>query len=392
MASSLVMGLTDLFKSQALGTVAAQSGESESSVLRGFEASIQTMIASLGSKVGQTGLMRSFFDLISSPTNDTGVLDNVRSLASNAPDPRSGGLGSRFMSLLFGGEQSAVTEAIGRASGVRPGTASSLMAMAAPLLLGTLGRRIREGNLDFDRMTSLLSKESAGLKEMLPSGVRNLIGFDGAPREVRTAAVTAQERSRGWLWPVLAAVAILAGLLWLWNNRRAAEVTGASVLDTANRATTAAANFLTRTLPGSISLRIPQGGMEDRLVSFIQGPVQPAESNSWFDFDRLQFDSGSATLRPESQEQLRNIAEILRAYPPVHLKIGGYTDNSGDPAANLQLSQQRAEAVKQNLIGLGVSADRLESEGYGDQYPVGDNSTEEGRQKNRRIALRVTQK
>jgi outer membrane protein OmpA-like peptidoglycan-associated protein len=131
--------------------------------------------------------------------------------------------------------------------------------------------------------------------------------------------------------------------------------------------------------------------MEDNLLAFIQSP-RPVDDTTWFDFDRLLFDTNSATLQPSSQEQLHNVAEILKAYPNVHVKIGGYTDNTGDPNANLRLSQQRADSVKQELTGLGVSADRMEAQGYGDQHPVADNSTEEGRQKNRRISLRVTQK
>lgn len=100
----------------------------------------------------------------------------------------------------------------------------------------------------------------------------------------------------------------------------------------------------------------------------------------------------SATLKPESQEQLRNIAEILKAYPRVNVRIGGYTDNVGDSQANLRLSQDRADNVMKELAALGVASERMTAEGYGDQHPVGDNSTERGRAMNRRIALRVTEK
>ena len=74
------------------------------------------------------------------------------------------------------------------------------------------------------------------------------------------------------------------------------------------------------------------------------------------------------------------------------MKLGGYTDNIGDPAANLRLSQKRAETTMSELVKLGIDAKRLEAEWYGDKHPVADNSTEEGRQKNRRIDVRVTNK
>ena len=82
----------------------------------------------------------------------------------------------------------------------------------------------------------------------------------------------------------------------------------------------------------------------------------------------------------------------MKAYPNVKAKVGGYTDNTGDARRNLKLSQDRAASVVTELIALGVAPDRLTSEGYGDQHPVADNGTEEGRHQNRRIAMRITQK
>ena len=76
----------------------------------------------------------------------------------------------------------------------------------------------------------------------------------------------------------------------------------------------------------------------------------------------------------------------------MQVRIGGYTDNTGDPAANLQLSQQRADNVMGEISRLGVDPSRMSAKGYGEENPIADNSTEEGRQKNRRISLRVTGK
>ena len=126
--------------------------------------------------------------------------------------------------------------------------------------------------------------------------------------------------------------------------------------------------------------------------SFIQNNGRTVSETTWFDFDRLVFDTGSATLRPESQEQLNNIAAILTAYPNVRMKVGGYTDNVGGADRNLQLSRGRANTVVAELVRRGISPGRLGAEGYGEQYPVADNSTEQGRAQNRRVSMRVTQK
>jgi outer membrane protein OmpA-like peptidoglycan-associated protein len=145
-------------------------------------------------------------------------------------------------------------------------------------------------------------------------------------------------------------------------------------------------------LPGGVSLSIPERGVESQLLGFIEDPGKTVGEETWFNFDRLEFETGSDRLAASSQEQLRNIAEIMKAYPNVALKIGGYTDNVGDPAQNLKLSQDRAVNTMNAIVGLGVDASRLEAEGYGENHPVGDNSTEAGRQQNRRIAIRVTRK
>ncbi len=150
--------------------------------------------------------------------------------------------------------------------------------------------------------------------------------------------------------------------------------------------------FLAVKLPSGVELNVPEFGVERKLIAFIEDKGKPVDRETWFSFDRLEFETGSATLKPTSAEQLKNIAEIMKAYPRVALKIGGYTDNVGNAEANLKLSQKRAENTMQELVKLGVDAKRLEAQGYGEKHPVADNSTEEGRQKNRRIDLRVTKK
>ena len=199
-----------------------------------------------------------------------------------------------------------------------------------------------------------------------------------------------------WLWPVvILGLLLLGGLIWYFNR----GTTVSAPVNTATEAGNAIANsasalgaFFQTTIPGGIVLNIPQNGVENKLLIFIKDPNAQVDTETWFDFDRLLFDTNAATLQPSSQEQLQNIANILKAYPNVHLRIGGYTDNQGDAAANLKLSQDRADNVMQQIIVLGVDPSRLDAKGYGEDHPVADNATDAGRAQNRRISMRVTQK
>ena len=206
------------------------------------------------------------------------------------------------------------------------------------------------------------------------------------------AAQTAATTNK-WLWPVVLLAALVLAGLWFVNRAKGpVQEAGNAMGSSASSAMSALGDFFKTKLPNGVELNIPQFGIENKLLKFIQDSSKQVDDTTWFNFDRLLLDTGQATLQPSSEEQLNNIAEILKAYPNVHMKLGGYTDNTGDPAANKVLSEARAKNVMDALVAKGVDTSRLESEGYGDQHPVGDNSTEEGRAQNRRIALRVTQK
>ncbi len=99
----------------------------------------------------------------------------------------------------------------------------------------------------------------------------------------------------------------------------------------------------------------------------------------------INFDIDKATIKPESMGTLNMIVQILKDNPDVKFEIDGHTDNTGAAQHNLSLSQQRADAVKAQLISMGVDASRLSSKGFGDTKPIADNSTPEGKANNRRV-------
>ena len=113
--------------------------------------------------------------------------------------------------------------------------------------------------------------------------------------------------------------------------------------------------------------------------------VMVFEEAALFDFDK-------ADLKPEGKEQINAYrekakAELSRADKII---ITGYTDNTGTPDYNTKLSQQRAEAVRAYLISIGVDSNKMVATGAGDSKPIADNSTKEGRAKNRRVEIEVT--
>lgn len=105
----------------------------------------------------------------------------------------------------------------------------------------------------------------------------------------------------------------------------------------------------------------------------------------------IYFDTGSATITRDSMETLTTAANAIKQAPAgTRIEIGGHTDNTGDAAANMTLSQQRADAVVAKLGELGVAAGTLSAKGYGQEKPRASNDTEEGRAQNRRIEFAVT--
>jgi outer membrane protein OmpA-like peptidoglycan-associated protein len=148
-----------------------------------------------------------------------------------------------------------------------------------------------------------------------------------------------------------------------------------------------------RALPGGVKIEANKAGVEYSLVDFIESDAV-VDKDTWFNFDALRFTTAKADLDTEySMRQIDNMVAVLKAYPNVSLKIGGYTDSDGGDEANMDLSQRRADNVMAAIVAKGISADRLTAEGYGEQHPICPaNDTPECKAQNRRIAARVTAK
>jgi len=101
----------------------------------------------------------------------------------------------------------------------------------------------------------------------------------------------------------------------------------------------------------------------------------------------LEFDAGKASLQSTATTAIDRLAQLMSVYPERSVRIEGHTDSLGDDAANQQLSERRAKAVRDALLARGIDAARVDAVGYGETRPIADNATPSGRQKNRRIDI-----
>jgi OmpA-OmpF porin, OOP family len=408
MATSILDGVLGLVTPEMKQALASRLGESQTAVQSGLGTAIAATLGGLVSKAGDSSFLNQILSLVSGSSGQ-GILNSLSNLGSSGTTGGVSDLASRFLPMVFGGQQNQVTSLITQRAGISSSAASGLLQSAVPLILGFFAKMHANGSLNTSSLASMLTSEGPNLQKYLPTGFLDNFSSvtSGATNRMVAAEHAMENKAKGMNW--MAILGVLIALLVVWFVYRAlqgsnstAKVTTAAgdVVSTAsttagnaaNAAWAALGSFYKTKLPDGTELNIPQYGVENKLIAFITDSSKPVDTTTWFDFDRLLFDTNSATLQPASNEQLTNIAEILKAYPNVKIKIGGYTDNTGDATANMKLSQDRANNVMSALEQLGVASDRLEAQGYGEDHPVADNSTEDGRQKNRRISMRVTVK
>lgn len=127
--------------------------------------------------------------------------------------------------------------------------------------------------------------------------------------------------------------------------------------------------------------------MEQQMVSTADAMEDEINKSGSVSIYGINFDTGKATIKTESNQTLNEVAKLLKKNSAWKMQVEGHTDNVGTKDANMKLSQARADAVRAWLIGSGVDGTRLIARGFGDTKPVAGNGSEEGRAKNRRVAL-----
>lgn len=141
-----------------------------------------------------------------------------------------------------------------------------------------------------------------------------------------------------------------------------------------------------------------KGGLEESLITFLKSDGYNKAANDealkskWYSFDNVNFKMGSSTeLLADSKEQVENLAKILKAYPDVKIKIGGYTDKTGDEVVNKKISTERANFIKSELTKMGVGNQVVSAEGYGSDFAtVSADASDAERAVDRKMAVRFT--
>jgi OmpA-OmpF porin, OOP family len=388
MSSSILDNVVASITPQIVSALSARLNETEGAVRQGLTGAVSALLGNIANHGGDSNFWSQLLSLASNPSNSGGP-SSLAALALGTPNTSLMDLGNSLLSLVFGPQKAEVAGAIAHNTGLTAASAGSVLGLAAPLVLGWLNQQIHDQHMNAASLAGFLSSDAPALEAAVPASIQGLFA-------ARLPSPLVASKGILPLWPILGVV-FLAGLMWylLHYSPAAAPVVEAPKIVAAAPVDPALAKlgaFSMKKLPTGIDLNIPEFGIENNLLKFIEDKTKPVDKTTWFDFDRLLFDTGKATLQPASQEQLQNIANILKAFPGVKVKIGGYTDNVGDKAFNMKLSSERATNVMQELVGMGIAKDRLAAEGYGEDHPVADNSTEAGRAQNRRISLRVTEK
>jgi len=409
MAIDLLGMVRGALSPDAIGKISSTLGESPASVQKAFEAAVPTLLSGIAAKV-KSGGVGNLLSMFSSGGQSASIVDNFSSLVGGSGAASLIDSGKNLVQSVLGDKATAVVNAISSHAGISSASAGSVLAMAGPLTTGAIQKAL-PGGVNASSLMELMNSQKSSILSALPSGLAGIAGLGGlaavgsATVGKLSSAVDKAESGGMKMWPILAllGVLVIGGLIWYFTRgaspatnavttaKDAATSAATSVSSAAQGVFAALGDLLPHKLPDGTTINIPKLGVENKLLTYLDSNA-PVDKSTWFDFDRLLFDTGRAQLQPASQDQLDAVTAILKAYPKVKMRIGGYTDNTGSKEANLKLSQDRANTVMAALIAKGIDATRLDAKGFGEDHPVADNSTPEGRQKNRRISMRVLEK
>jgi outer membrane protein OmpA-like peptidoglycan-associated protein len=381
----VALNLIDLAKDyltpDVLSKMSALVGESPAATQKAMGAVVPSLAAIASNQASLPGGASKLMGLLNNSGLGPGVLNNFAGVLSGGS--ATDGLlktGSNLVTGLLGDRAGSVASVIGNFAGIQGSSAMKLLSMGAPLLFGLLGKQVASGGVTAASLPGLLSSQKSSIMEFLPAGLAGALGlrsnsdlFGAPPAPVPLPAYVEKKKGFpiwGWLLPLLAIVAAL--LAWRSCGDQGPKLSSI-------------------TLPCGTVLSVQEGTFSYNLANFmLKGP--DSELPKTFVFDHLNFDSATTRLTPESQTTVTNLISIMKCYPTMQVELEGHTDNTGDAAANKQLSMDRANAVRDMLAHGGIDAARITTNGFGADKPIASNDTEDGKARNRRTELVVLKK
>lgn len=396
-------------------------GESDNGVAKAMSGILPTILGSLVTKAtaGKSGAEEIFNS--AKDAHSSGLMNGLGNFFGDGDGLLNKGLS--MVKGLFGDKTNSIIDTISSFAGIKNSSASSLLSLAAPVATGTLGKYAAETNLNASGLASLLNTQKSSILNMIPGGLSGIVSMlglgkigdavssltGGAKKATSSAYNHAEDNVRKatgagrWLMPLLLiALAALAGWYFLFGGKQGCSSKPADkdtttivkpAEETMTPAVTAPVSYKVK-LPDGTELDAFKGGIEDKLVGFLSTEWMKLGEDSlkktWFDFDNLNFNTGSAVITPGSQVQITNIIAILKAFPNAKLKIGGYTDKTGDEKINKRISGERAGAVKTAIEKARLGKQVTGAEGYGSEfakYPA--DAPESDRVKDRHVSVSV---
>ena len=316
-------------------------------------------------------------------------------------------LGERFENELVGAENKAYPNAVAAESGISAASADRLSGWVAAVIAGYVGHKIVRNNLSMSAVMAGLRQERGSVVKEIPVKVGRAAGISGMCSSSAPVAGRDGKKNNWLVWLIIVLIVVIIVFLSIRSCNRngggevVAVTENVTVVPTAPAAQTAAAKegltFVEHKLPDGRTIRVAEGGCEDCMLKYLQSDAYRKATNeelskNWIQFDKIDFMHDSETaLAGNSMEQLDNIAAILKNYPDVRIRIGGFANKTGTRAENYEISKKRAEYIKSILVKDGIPADRISTEGFGKEFAtVPADATAAQRAVDRSIAMRFT--
>ncbi|MCP3161717.1 OmpA family protein [Myxococcus qinghaiensis] len=408
----MAFNLIDMVRERFTGNVIQQMGSAMGEDPSTLGKALPGVIATVGGSVVERGSTEAGAQRLMSQLNEGGYTGpNAGNEEILSADTEERGQG--MLNGLFGDKLGTITSALGRSGGFSNSkSAGGMMALVAPMIMSVIGKHVRDNRLGAAGLGQLLGGQKSLLSAALPAGLGSILGMGGAaavgPRVVEevheTRAVPTVETVRrqqpierapvhhaepkkknlSWVIPV-ALLALLAGWFLTRGRRSEPRREQAAVTQPARPQAQPQQRPVDTGVGGAGT-----AGTTPPMARDAQTMRQAIDSGARsFILAGVAFEEGSATLTPQSDASVGQLASVLREKPNSRVRIAGHTDATGDVNVNRQLAQRRAEAVRSALVEDGISANRVDVAAVGSEQPVAPNNTQQGRDMNRGIEVQV---